>query len=149
MNKDIPAADLTKRASFSCWTPVTIRFSDQDSLGHVNNVAIAAFIEAGRTMLIHQFLLRERYPDINYALVHVDIDYRAEFHYPGTVDVGGRVERVGNKSFVTGYGLFVDDTCVATSRSVNVFFNMVERASVVPPEDLRALLAKVIAEQPA
>ena len=38
MNKDSSAA-LTNRASFMHWTHVPIRFSDQDSLGHVNNVA--------------------------------------------------------------------------------------------------------------
>lgn len=140
MTSDSLRTDLTDRASFRHWTPVTIRFSDEDNLGHVNNVAIAAYVEASRTMLIHRFLLREKYPDLNYALVHVDIDYLAEFHYPGTVDVGGRVERVGTKSFATGYGLFVGEKCVATARSVNVFFDTAKRSSVAPPGDVRALL---------
>ena len=39
--------DLTRRDAFDHWTPVTLRFSDQDSLGHVNNVAYAAFVAAG------------------------------------------------------------------------------------------------------
>ena len=146
MNKDTPATDLTKRDSFNHWTPVTIRFSDMDSLGHVNNVAIAAYVEASRTMLIHQFLLRDRYPDLDYALVHIDIDYRAEFHYPGTVEIGARLERVGSKSFATGYGLFMGDTCVATSRSVNVFFDKAKRASVNPPEEVRAMMTKALEE---
>ena len=69
MNKDTPATDLTIRDSFSHWTPVTIRFSDQDPLGHVNNVSITAYVEACRTMLINKFLLREQYPDLDYVLV--------------------------------------------------------------------------------
>ena len=56
-DRDRQAIDLTDRASFSHWTPVSIRFSDQDPLGHVNNVALAAYVEAGRTMLIDQFLV--------------------------------------------------------------------------------------------
>ena len=135
---------LTNRAHFTHWTCVPIRFSDQDSLGHVNNVAIAAYVEAGRTRLIHEFLLRDKYPDLDYALVHVEIDYLAEFHYPGTVDVGGRVERVGTKSFTTGYGLFAGENCVATSRSVNVFFDTAKRESVTPPDDVRALLENTL-----
>ncbi len=140
MTDDSLRTDLTDRASFGHWTGVTIRFSDEDNLGHVNNVAIAAYVEAGRTMLIHRFLLREKYPDLNYVLVHVEIDYLAEFRYPGIVDVGARVERVGTKSFATGYGLFSGEKCVATARSVNVFFDMVKRSSVAPPGDVRALL---------
>jgi len=144
MNKDTPASDLTRRETFSHWTPVTIRFSDQDSLGHVNNVAIVAYVEACRTMLINKFLLQEHYPNLNYVLVHIDVDYRAEFHYPGTVEVGGRIERVGGKSFTSGYGLFVDDKCVATSRSVNVFFDTVKRESITPPQEVLDLLAGAI-----
>ncbi len=148
MNKNTPAVDLTSRSSFSHWTPVTIRFSDQDSLGHVNNVAVAAFVESCRTRLIHPFLMREKYPDLDYALVHVEIDYKAEFHYPGTVDVGGRLQRVGTKSFSTGFGLFVDEQCVATAGSVNCFFDLQKRESVLPPNDVRELLEKAIDEQP-
>ena len=97
MNKNIRDAALANRAHFTHWTVVPIRFSDQDSLGHVNNVAIAAYVEAGRTALIHEFLLREKYPDLDYSLAHLEIDYLAEFHFPGTIDVGGRVEAGGRK----------------------------------------------------
>lgn len=144
-NQERPA-DLTDRASFSHWTPVTIRFSDQDSLGHVNNVSIVAYVEAGRTMLIHQFLDREKYPDLNFALVRVEIDYRSEFHYPGTVDVGSRLLRVGRKSFTSGYGLFLGERCVATAISVNVFFDMAKRAGVEPPAEIRAAMEAEIAK---
>lgn len=140
MNSDSIDADLTDRASFRHWTPVSIRFSDQDPLGHVNNVASAAYVEACRTMLIDRFLLRDKYRDLNYVLVHMEIDFLAEFRYPGTVEVGGRVEKVGTKSFTTGYGLFVGERCVATARCVNVFFDLAKRSAVAPPGEVRALL---------
>lgn len=143
-NEDNPV-DLTDRASFSHWTPVTIRFSDQDSLGHVNNVSIVAYVEAGRTRLIHRFLDRETYPTLNFALVRVELDYRAEFRYPGTVEVGSRLLRIGTKSFGSGYGLFVDDRCVATSKSTNVFFDMTKRAAIEPPAEIRAAMEAEIA----
>ncbi len=149
MIKDASTTDLTSRASFIHWTPVTIRFSDQDSLGHVNNVAVVAFVEACRTRLIHPFLLDDKYPNLNYVLVHVEIDYLAEFHYPGTVDIGGRLERIGSKSFTTRYGLFIANRCVATAGSVNCFFDLDKRQSVSPPDDVRALLEKALAAQPA
>jgi acyl-CoA thioester hydrolase len=44
--------DLTVLETFSRWTPVTIRYSDQDGMGHVNNVAFAAYVEAARTMVL-------------------------------------------------------------------------------------------------
>ncbi len=132
--------DLKQRAAFKHWTPVTIRYSDEDSNGHVNNVAIAAYFEAGRTMLIHNFWDREKYPHIAYALVRVAIDYLREFRYPGTVEVGGRIVRVGGKSFTSGYGLFLGESCLATCESVNVFFDTQKRAAVAPPDDIRQRL---------
>lgn len=143
-NDEIPV-DLTDRKSFSHWTPVTIRFSDQDPLGHVNNVSTVAYVEAGRTMLIHRFMSWEKYPDLNFALVRVEMDYRAEFTYPGTVDVGSRLLRIGRKSFSSGYGLFVEDRCVATSISVNVFFDTAKRIGVEPPAEIRAAMEAEIA----
>lgn len=148
MAKAENAVDLTSRASFNHWTPVTIRFSDQDPLGHVNNVAVGAYVEVCRTQLIHKALLREKYPDLNFALVHLEIDYKAEFRYPGTIDVGGRIDRIGTKSFSSSYGLFLDDTCVATAGSINVFFDTSQRAGVEPPDDVRALIEKIMADQP-
>jgi len=141
-------ADLTKRSSFTHWTPVTIRFGDQDPLGHVNNVSIGSYVEVCRTQLIHKALNRDKYPNLNFALVHVEIDYLAEFTYPGTIDVGGRIQRIGTKSFSSGYGLFLGDTCVATAGSVNVFFDTAKRAAVEPPDDVRELLEKIMAGQP-
>lgn len=140
MGEEIATIDPTRRESFTHWTPVTIRFSDQDIYGHVNNVAVAAYVEACRTMLIHPFLDRERHPELGFMLARVAIDYRHEFRYPGTVAVGGRVTRVGGKSFTSGYGLFLDRTCLATAESVNVFFDTVTRRPVTPPEDVRARL---------
>lgn len=137
--------NLTSRASFSHWTPVTIRFSDQDPLGHVNNVALAAYVEACRTMLIQPYLDDEAMAHLNFVLVRLEIDYRAEFRYPGTVDVGGRILRLGTRSFVSGYGLFVDELCVATSKSVNVFFDTAKRSSTEPPDAVREAMVRAIA----
>ena len=148
MNQAVHSVDLTQRETFNHWTQVSIRFSDQDPLGHVNNVAIAAYVEASRTMLIHPFLLQDKHPDLNFALVHVEIDYKGEFSYPGTVEVGARLERLGTKSFATTYGLFAADKCVATAGSVNCFFDTSKRESVAPPKDVRALFEGAMAAQP-
>jgi acyl-CoA thioester hydrolase len=147
MNNASESVDLTQRSSFGHWVPVTIRFSDQDSLGHVNNVAVAAFVEAGRTRIIQPLLMADKYPHLNYALVHLEIDYKAEFNYPGTVDVGGRIKRLGTKSFATEFGLFIGDLCVATAGSVNCFFDLKTRQGVSPPDEIRSLFGKAMAEQ--
>tara|TARA_R110000787_G_scaffold274979_1_gene383355 strand:+ start:199903 stop:200355 length:453 start_codon:yes stop_codon:yes gene_type:complete len=136
--------DLTRRESFDAFTPVTIRFSDQDSMGHVNNVSFAQYVEAARTMLIQGLLDRFDHAGLDFILARVVIDYKRELHYPGTVEVGGRLIRMGSKSLTSGYGIFLGDTCVATAESVNVFYDMTTRTSVAPPDDVRAAIVEKI-----
>ena len=140
--------DLTSRQSFARWTAVSIRYSDQDPMGHVNNVALASYIEAARTMLIQTILDRFDHPNLDFVLARVAIDYRNEFHYPGTADVGARLLRLGTKSITSGYGVFVGDLCVASAESVNVLFDMDRREGVAPPDDVRAALEAELAAAP-
>lgn len=146
MNVQSPEAstDLTDAGTFRHWTPVSLRFSDQDNLGHINNVAYAAYVEQARVALIDK-LLRSRGDNIDYILANVQIDYRREMHFPGTVDVGARLLRVGNKSITTGYGLFKDGGNVATAGSVNVFFDSATRQTMAIPDSLRLVLEEELA----
>ncbi|MEZ5855900.1 MAG: thioesterase family protein [Hyphomicrobiaceae bacterium] len=147
---DQKAFDLTKRATFDMFTPVTIRFSDTDMLGHINNVATAAYFEAARCELFYKLMQdgglveRGKKARIDFVLARVAIDFKKEFFYPGDVEVGARFIRLGNRSIVTGYGLFIGDTCHATSECVNVFFDLEDRVSVAPPPRVRELLQAAI-----
>lgn len=136
--------DPTDRDSFDHFTTVSIRFSDQDSMGHVNNVSFAAYIEAARTMLIQGLLDRFQHDGLDFILARVVIDYRSELHYPGSVDVGARLTRLGSKSLTSSYGVFSGEQCVATGESVNVFYDMNSRKSVRPPDDVADAIRGVI-----
>lgn len=137
--------DLTDAGSFQRWTPVSLRFSDQDNLGHINNVAYAAYVEQGRVALIDD-LLRNRGGNIDYILANVEINYRREMHFPGTVDVGARLIKIGNKSITTGFGLFKDGENVATAGSVNVFFDPKTKMPMAIPDELRKVLEEELAK---
>jgi acyl-CoA thioester hydrolase len=132
--------DLTTRDSFHHWTPVTIRYSDQDAMAHVNNTALATYVEAARTAFIYDLIQRSEMQGMEFILARMIIDYRRELHYPGMVEVGARLIRVGNKSLTTGYGVFKGEECVATSECVNVFYDMATRKTVVPSDSIRAAL---------
>lgn len=114
-------------------------------MGHVNNVSFAAYIEAARTMLIQGLLDQFRHDGLDFILARVIIDYRRELHYPGVVDVGARLTRLGSKSLTSTYGIFSENDCVATGESVNVFYDMNVRRSVKPPEDVAAAIRDKIA----
>ena len=138
---DQRAYDLTRRAAYRLFTPVTIRFSDTDKLGHVNNVAISAYFKAARCELFYQLMGQAGVGGrIDFVLARVAIDFKREFFYPGTVEVGSRFTRLGNRSITSGYGLFLGETCHATAEAVNVFFDLDTRQAMAPTPPLRQLL---------
>lgn len=143
--KDLLDADLTDASFFDHWTPVTLRFSDQDSMGHVNNVSYGAFVEAGRTMYVSQFLQPEHHPGIDFVLARVAIDYIREMHYPGTLDVGTRLLRVGNTSIVLGTGMFLNGVAIAKAHSVNVFIDVETRKPTPAPDEIRRFFSDQLA----
>lgn len=136
--------DMKLRSSYSHWTTVTIRYSDQDPMGHVNNVVVAQFIESGRTQLFYDLNQKLGESSTSFVLANLNIDYWQEILYPGSVDVGTSILKIGNKSLVTGYGIFQGDTCFVTSTSINVFFDKSIRKSVTPTDRMRALIESYI-----
>jgi acyl-CoA thioester hydrolase len=137
--------DLTRRETYRHWSPVIIRYSDQDSMAHVNNTALATYVEAARTAYIYELIQRSGAEGMEFILARLVIDYLRELHYPGTVDVGARLIRVGTKSITTGYGIFRGETCYATSECVNVFYDMATRKTRMPTESVRAVLMAELA----
>lgn len=131
--------DLTDRGVFRHWQRITIRSTDEDPLGHVNNCIYAAWIEVARVMLIRRYLAAA--PEgIDTALVHLGIDFVKETTFPGEVEVGARLLGIGNSSLRSGFGIFRDGQCLATSRCVNVFFDLKARRSTAPTDAMRRIM---------
>ena len=129
------AFDPRARESYRAWTAIPIRFADQDVLGHVNNVAVATYLEHARcTHLIPA--MRIHAPGLSTVIARIVIDYLHEMRFPATVDVGVRITRMGNKSFVISGGVFLAQHCCATSEATMVFFDTGQRKSAVPPTAL-------------
>jgi acyl-CoA thioester hydrolase len=139
--------DLRDRASYPHWTRVTIRFSDEDRMGHVNNAAYSVWIEAARVAYLES--LYRPGTSLDTVLARITVDFLKETTWPGEVEVGSRMLGVGNKSLRTGYGVFRGDACLATSECVNVFFDPRTRTSAAPPAPVRdALLAELARLRP-
>ncbi|MGH3442398.1 MAG: acyl-CoA thioesterase [Nitriliruptorales bacterium] len=113
--------ELSDPSVHTAWVTERIRFSDTDAMGHVNNIAIAAYFESGRIAMGMEIAGSTPHGAHAFTLARLTIDYRAELHYPGEVRVGSRVLRVGRTSYTMGSALFTDgDRCTATSESVVV-----------------------------
>jgi acyl-CoA thioester hydrolase len=139
------------RARYAHWTTVTIRYCDQDPLGHINNAAMAAFLEQARVALVYPLLKHFGGQHLELVIARLVIDYLRELSFPGTVEVGTRIARLGSKSFVLNHGVFKvgEDACVAAAECIMVYFDLRQRTSVLPPPEVREALEEFVRTQPA
>ena len=133
--------DLKQRSAYATWTQVSIRYRDLDPNGHVNNGAVNQYFEDGRVHFRDERMVSLG-DDIltGFAVARFEADYHAALRYPGIVDVGTVVTRIGNTSYGLGQGVFLDETCIATARVVSVFFDPSTGKPRPLPDDLRAVL---------
>ena len=118
----------------------TIRFGDTDMLGHVNNAVFSTYLETGRTQLLRSGD-RPMAPDGTFfSLARIVLDFRAELIWPGEVEVGTRVVKVGRSSLTLDQALYQDKRCVATAETVMVLVDRQTRRSTPLPPDLAARL---------
>ena len=122
-------------------TSIEIRFSDQDSQGHVHHEAIVGYVAHARVSFIDGLVGDSGVEDIDYVLVNLNVDFLGEVSHPGDVDISSWVERIGNKSVTTKYELFKDSEKFAKAISVNVFFNTKTKETVLIPDELKSVLS--------
>ena len=142
--------DLTVCDAFAVWTTDTVRYGDLDPNLHVNNGAINQFFEDGRVSFRQQRLSSIDGDKLTgFAVVKFSVSYRAPAHYPGEVEIGTVVTRVGGSSYGLGQGVFQNGVCVATAEVVTVHFDPQTSSSKPLPDDIRAALESAMNTDPA
>ena len=139
---------LHQFGSYRHLEPLSTRYSDQDSMGHINNVAYAAYMEAGRLAYLLNFMPPSQDGGVNYVLANLNINYLAEMHFPGPVLVGGKTLKLGKSSLTTGYGVFKNGICFATATCVNVHIDRETRKSKPIPAAVQQALRAELAQEP-
>src|SRR5512147_2321783 len=111
--------------AYAFWTHDTVRFSDMDRYRHINNVAVATYCETGRVEFAETLWPGSTAGEgAGWVIARLTINFLAQAHYPGTVEIGTRVERVGRTSCTIGQGVFKDGVCFATADSVLVWLDL-------------------------
>ncbi len=118
-----------------------MRYRDLDPNGHINNGAINEFFEDGRVHFRYA-RMADLGKDIltGFAVVKFSATYHGHLRFPGTVEVGTVVTRIGNSSFDLGQGVFRGAECIATAEVISVYFDPGTGKSVKLPDALRSVL---------
>ncbi|MTI45750.1 acyl-CoA thioester hydrolase [Roseibium hamelinense] len=106
-----------------------LRYRDLDRQGHVNNAVFATFLEAGRIGMLYDGKGALVDAGAAFVIVRLELDFIAEITWPGTVDVGTRVMRVGRSSFGLEQGIFQGETLAGFAVSTIVQTDFATRKS--------------------
>lgn len=107
---------LQDRSIYPHWCTDTVRFSDQDAAGHVNNVALCAYLETARLTFIRDIGMMARSVDgVRGISASMNVSFLAESHWPGQVELGTGVITIGTSSITVGSAAFKDGACIVAA----------------------------------
>ncbi len=121
-----------------------IRYSDTDRQGHVNNAVFAAFFETGRVEMLYQPSQKFLSDDCSFVVAKTTIELLAEIQWPGQVDLGTGIVRIGNSSLVIAANLYQQGRLVATSETMVVQVNIQTKTSQALDSTSKSLLERFI-----
>lgn len=135
------------RGDFSLFYPVVTRWMDNDIYGHVNNVTYYSWFDS----VANRYLIEAGGLDIHGGnvvayVVHSSCDYYAPVAYPQAIEIGLRVEHLGNSSVRYGLGVFVKDeaSAAAAGEFVHVFVDRRNDKAVSIPESIADALRNIL-----
>ena len=131
-------------------TKIQTRWSDNDMLGHINNVAYYRYIEA----IVVDFMIEEGGLDwVNSSVVPYAAESSCRFikglSFPEKVVGGLKVVKIGRTSVIYELALFGERNPgpAATGRFVHVFVDRDTEVPVPIPDDMRELFNRFLVEE--
>lgn len=126
-----------------------IRYADLDRQGHVNNAVFATYSEIGRVAFMYDPSRPLSSKDTSFVIARLVIDFRAELLWPGNVEIGTGVLKVGRSSFTLAQGMFSKGMLAATAEATIVMVDKQTRRSTPLPPDAVAILESLRLADPS
>lgn len=148
----VKAAKDERRGDYGWWLPIASRWSDCDAYGHVNNAVYYNWFDTALTTLaIERGILRAPGQTSIGLCIASGCEFLAPVGFPGTVDVGIRLGRIGNSSLRYELAIFAagSDTPAAVGHFIHVYVDAATRRSVALTEAQKASMSDLSAESPA
>ena len=123
-----------------------LRYGDTDRQGHVNNAVFMTFLETGRVEVLHRPNSPIYDDNAEFVLVNANLDLQGEIRWPGEVQIGTAVSKIGNSSITFYQQMFQNGVCVASAESAVVQVNTMTRRSQSLSETARTALSAFLLE---
>jgi acyl-CoA thioester hydrolase len=82
---------------------VEVPYADIDAMGHLNNVAYLKYLETARQKYWLAMQESSDFWDVDFVVVHSEIDYRSSVSMGEILEIAIRVTRMGASSFDFAY----------------------------------------------
>ena len=109
-----------KLNEFPLTTYDKVRYADTDRQGHVNNTKFAAYLETGRVEVLYNPQFPILTAGASFVIASLHLDFLKEIKWPGQVDTGTGVLRIGNSSITFYQQLYQNEVCAAQAKTVVV-----------------------------
>jgi acyl-CoA thioester hydrolase len=134
-------ADGLTRCDYPVWHSEKLRSYDLDAQRHVNNNVLASFCEEGRRAFLRETVVPFLASGTGVVVARYTIEFLRPVTYPGMVDVGTSVMRIGTSSLTLSHGLFCGDHCMVQSEAAIVFVDAKSGRGHPLPQAARDALA--------
>ena len=117
-----------------------VRFRDIDALRHVNNASFFTYLEEARVHYFIDLLHAEAFERLPLILAAARIDFRAPILFGQVVDIGTRVDWIGNTSISMSHRMTAspDDRLVAEAGTILVCYDYDAAGPMPVPADWRS-----------
>jgi len=136
-----------QRSEYLHFLTLPTRWMDNDIYGHINNALYYAFFDTA----INEYLIAEGGLDITSGTVvafaaESQCQYLRPLAFPGVIDVGLRVGKLGNSSVRYELAIFKqgEPFAAATGYFVHVFVDRETQRPVAMPQQIRAALERLM-----
>jgi len=118
-----------------------VRFADLDPNGHVNNATYASYFETGRVTLMKDRSYWQLPEGLGWVMVRLDMHFRAELHWPGTIELGLGTVKFGRTSVSFDQVVFSEGKCVCSARAITVLIDEATRKPTPLTDAIKAKFA--------
>jgi acyl-CoA thioester hydrolase len=128
-------------------TRLEVRFRDIDAFGHVNNSTFVTYLEQARIRYLIDVLQVEVVQRLPLILAALHVDFRSPILFGQEVEIGTRVDWIGNTSFSMTHRMTAttepdgEDRLVADAATVLVAYDYGTEHPIPVPEAWRATFA--------
>ena len=119
------------------FTNIVPRVSETDGVGHINNVFVPIWFEAGRREIFRVFSPKLDFLDWKLALVKVTVEYVDQLYLAENVEVRTGIEKIGTSSFTIKEEIYQTKRLCAKGQAIYVNYNFKEKKSTPISNEIR------------